>query len=76
MRSKTPTVVDPVSESPINGGPFPEGFGQCSPSTPVFANVGQGSPKGTMIDGDIAALLRKKMFDTFVLCAWIVHDGR
>ena len=68
--------VDPVSESPIDGGPFPEFFGQCSPSTSVFTNVVQGSPKSAVVDFNIAALLRKKMFDTFVLGVWIVHDGR
>ena len=54
---------NPVSESPINSGPFTKFFGQCS-------------PKGKMVDHDVAALLRKQMFDTFVLCVWIAHDGR
>ena len=56
---------DPISESPIDGGPFSEFFGQGSPSATVFCDVVQGSPKGEMIDNHIAALLRKQLFDTF-----------
>ena len=67
---------DPVSKSPIDGGPFSEFFGQCSPCTSVFGDVVQGSPKGKRVDHDVAALLRKQMFDTFVLGVGIVHDER
>ena len=52
-----------------------EFFGQRPPSTPVFADVVQGSPKSEMVNNDVAAMLRKQMFDTAVLCVGIVHDG-
>ena len=59
-----------------NGGPFPEFLGQGSPGTPVFADGVQGSPKDKMIDNDIDTLLRKQMFDTFVLFVGAFQDGR
>jgi len=67
---------NPVSKSPIDGGPFPVFLGKSPPCTSVFADVAQGSPKGERVDNDIATLLRKKMFDTFILLVWTVHGGR
>jgi hypothetical protein len=49
----------PVSESSIDGVPFAEFFGHCSPSATVFRHVSQGAKKGVVIDHHIATLTRK-----------------
>ena len=66
--------VDPAAETLIDGVPLPKLFGKCTPFTPIFGNVLQGSKKGEVVDYYIATLLRQQRGDTVIVFVCPVHD--